>query len=862
MGEARQYGACADDGADSLLLSHCGGGKRSSARMELGLPASVHPGNSSRPMTRHVAAIAVILLAGCAPSAPQRPASESAKRLPTGAVLDPATPGIDVGSFPLALAVAPGGTEVVALLNGYRQQGIQVVDLAGGTVRQTIEQPAAFLGLSFDPSGRWLYASGGNQDVVYRYEWLNGGAVLRDSIRLAGESDSGKGHRYPAGLAPTADGRWLLVAEDLSDSVALVEASNGEVRQRLRAGRYPYAVVAGRDGSVFVSAWGGYSVSTFRLREDRLEPTGEIQVGRHPSALLLSPDGERLFVALASTDRVRVVDTRARRVIAELVDSVPGAPAEGSTPNALALSPDGRRLFVAEADNNAVAVFLLSSRTAGLPGNQSGDRLLGRIPVDWYPTALAAVGETLVVVNGKGHGTGPNAADGPGRPGATSRGYTLGQLSGTISLLTPALLDSAGINGLSARVAQANGWPARRDAGPAYPPFAHVIYIIKENRTYDQFFGDLPVGDGDTALTYFPRAVSPNHHALAEQFGVFDRFFVNAEVSADGHNWSVGAYATDYVEKTTPSNYSSRGRSYDYEGENRNVRPAEGEDAAEPASGYLWDLARRRNLSFRNFGEFVRRADSDDDALPPAYEGLKPFLEEHTDSSFPGFDLDIPDQHRADRWIEALRGWSATGQMPALQIIRLPNDHTMGARGNALTPRAYVADNDLALGRAIEALSRSPFWKSTVVFVVEDDAQNGPDHVDSHRAPFLLISAWNRPRVWHRFTNTTDVMATIEDILSLEHLSQFDAFGRPLRGVFAATPDLAPYTALTPAVTLDERNPRGGPGARESMRFDFRYEDLADDDRFNRVLWLAIKGDSIPYPGGHERTALEWLRGE
>jgi DNA-binding beta-propeller fold protein YncE len=810
-------------------------------------------------MIRHATALAAAALLACSPSPPDPSVSESAHRLPTGAVLDPVTPGIDIGSFPLALAVAPGGTRIVALLNGYRQQGIQVVDLATGAVRQTLEQPAAFLGLAFDRAGRSLYASGGNQDVVYRYEWKDGGAVLQDSIRLGVGSDSGTGHHYPAGLVTTVDDHWLLVAENLSDSVALVELPGGLVRQRLRTGRYPYGVAAGPDGSVYVSAWGGYGVTTFRLREGRLEPTGEIPVGRHPSALLLSPDGGRLFVALASIDRVRVVDTHTGRVIAELVDSVPGGPAEGSTPNALALSPDGRRLFVAEADNNAIAVFLLSSRTSGLPGNSTADRLLGRIPVDWYPTALAAVGESLVVANGKGHGTSPNAVDGPGRPNAGARGYTLGQLSGTLTLLPSALLDSTGIGRLSDRVARANAWFSRPERA-AYPAFKHVIYIIKENRTYDQVFGDLPIGDGDTALVYFPEAVTPNHHALAERFGLFDRFFVNAEVSADGHNWTVGAYATDYVQKTTPSNYSGRGRTYDYEGENRDVRPNAGEDAAEPASGYLWDLARRRRLSFRNFGEFVRRADADDDALPPAYLGLKPFLEEHTDSAFPGFDLDIPDQLRADRWIAALGRWSATGVMPTLQILRLPNDHTMGARAGALTPRAYVADNDLALGRVIEALSRSPFWKTTVVFVVEDDAQNGPDHVDSHRAPFLLISAWSRPGVWHRFTNTTDVMATIEDILSLDHLSQFDAFGRPLRGVFAATPDLAPYVARRPRVPLDERNPPRGPGAKESMRFDFRYEDLADDDRFNRVLWLAIKGDSIPYPGGHSRTTLEWLR--
>jgi DNA-binding beta-propeller fold protein YncE len=813
-------------------------------------------------MIRHAATLfAAAVLGGCSPPAPHPPAAEAPHRLPTGAILDPAAPGIDIGSFPLAIAVAPGGTEVVALLNGYGQQGVQVIDLPSRAVRQVVEQPSAFLGLVFDHAGRRLYASGGNQDAVYRYAWRGGGAEPLGAIQLAAPADTGHGRRYPGGLATTADDRWLLVAENLSDSLALIDLASGKLRQRLPAGRYPYGVVAAQDGSIYVSAWGGWTVSTFRLRGDSLEATGEIPVGRHPSALLLSANGERLFVALASTDRVSVIDTRHRRVIAQLVDSVPGSPAEGSTPNALALSPDGRRLHVAEADNNAVATFLLAPATAGVGGGAGTDRLLGRVPVDWYPSALAAVGETLLVANGKGHGSGPNATDGPGRPAASSRGYTLGQLSGTLSLLPPALLDSGALASLSARVARANGWGTHPEAS-VYPPFEHVIYVIKENRTYDQVLGDLAIGDGDTALTYFPRTVTPNHHALAERFGVYDRFFVNAEVSADGHNWATAAYATDYVEKTTPSNYSSRGRSYDYEGENRNTRPPEGEDAAEPAAGYLWDLARRRHLSFRNFGEFVRRTDSDHGALPPAYVGLKPFLEEHTDSGFPGFDLEIPDQLRADRWIAALDAWSAAGVMPTLQILRLPNDHTMGARADALTPRAYLADNDLALGRVIEAVTRSPFWRSTLVLVVEDDAQNGPDHVDSHRAPFLLISAWSRPRVWHRFVNTTDVMATIEDVLSLDHLSQFDAFGRPLRGVFAATPDLTPYSARPAEVPLVERNPPGGPGARESLQFDFRYEDLADDDRFNRVLWLAIKGDRISYPGGHSRTPLQWRRGE
>jgi DNA-binding beta-propeller fold protein YncE len=779
--------------------------------------------------------------AACGPQPPGSPRqgddlNAGPARLPTGATLDPVGGITEVGQFPLAMIAAPEGNHVVLLLNGYRQQGVQVVDLATNRVTQTLEQPAAFIGLGFDHAGRTLFASGGNQDVVYRYDWREGTATLRDSLVLAAKPPRRDGTRYPAGLAVSSDDRLLYVAENLADTLAVIELATGRVVQRLPAGRYPYAVVSGPDGTVYVSAWGGYEVRVWRPENGRLQAAGVIQVGRHPSAMVQSKDGSRLYVASASTDRVSLVDTRVARVVGELLDTVPGSPGEGSTPNALALSADEQRLYVAEADNNAVAVFDLAS---------GGSRLIGRIPVGWYPAALLLHGDSLLVSNGKGRGTAPNKADGPG-PGRSGRtGYTLSQLSGTLSVIPLSGLSPVALTALSGRVARANGWD-KSAARPDYPPFEHVIYLVKENRTYDQVFGDLRQADGDTSLLFFPRAMSPNHHALAERFGIFDRFFVNAEVSADGHNWSMAAYATDYTEKTLQQNYSGRGRSYDFQGTNRGVRPADGEDAAEPAQGYLWDLARRRGISFRNFGEFVAERGERSSRV---YEGLKPFLEAHTDSAFPGFNLQIPDQLRADVWLRALAGWERDATMPALQILYLPNDHTNGARAGELTPRAYMADNDLALGRVIEALSRSRFWGSTVVFVVEDDAQNGPDHVDSHRAPFLVISAWNRPRVWHRFTNTTDVMATIEEILTLEHLSQFDAFGRPLRGIFADAPDLTPYQVLRPSVPLTERNPAGGPGSKESAGLDFSLQDLADDDVFNRALWLAIKGTAIPFPG-------------
>lgn len=792
------------------------------------------------------------------------------QQLPTGVTLAPAGASIDVGSLPLAMVFSPDRRYAVLLLNGWREQGIQIVDRGAGRVVQTVEQPAAFLGLALAPDGRTLYASGGNQDVVYRYAWVRGRAALRDSLVLAAKEPRAAGRRYPSGIGVSPSGRTLYVAENLTDSLAVVDVATGHVTARFATERYPYGVAIAPDGTVYVSAWGGHTVSVFRPREGWLEAAGQITVGRHPSALLLNHDGSRLFAVSGSTDRTAVVDTRAGNVIAELLDPAPEGPDEGSTPNALALSADGARLFVAEADNNAVAVFDLSPATGGYaarPGSPKTDRLVGRIPVGWYPTALALAGDTLLVANGKGRGTRPN----PDYPTPLERRlpgeptYTMGQLSGTLMTLMPADVRGPALARHSQTVRRANRWDQRVRTRPQYPPFEHVIYIIKENRTYDQVFGDMPEGDGDSSLVFFGRAISPNHHALADRFGLFDRFFVNAEASPDGHNWSMAAYTTDYLQKTVPSNYSGRGRTYDWEGTNRGSVPSDSgrEDVNEPAKGYLWDLAQKAGITFRNYGEFVVPENvRETDEMPPGYRGNKPFLAANTNRRFPGYNLEIPDQLRADVWIAELNEFVAKGELPKFQIVRLPNDHTAGGAAGRPTPQAYMADNDLALGRMIEALSNTPFWRNTVVFVLEDDSQNGPDHVDSHRSPFLVISPYNRPGVIHRWTNTTDAIATMSEILGLGSLSQFDFFGRPLRDIWAATPDLTPYKRLTPAVPLDQKNPTSGPDAEASLGLDLRFEDIADEDLFNRVLWRIIKGPAVPYPGITRMSALEWKRGQ
>ncbi len=811
----------------------------------------------------------VALSVACSRSPSNDVASASeAGRLPTGARLDPVGRSVDVGGFPLAMLPSPDGRHLVLLLNGFREQGVQVVDRATGATTQTLVQPAAFLGLAFSHDGKSLYASGGDGDVIYRYTWHGGSAAIADTIKLTLEPHK-HGIKYPAGIALSPDDKTLYVAENLGDSLAVVNLATGRVRQRLETEMYPYAVAVSPDGTVFVSAWGGSTVSLFAASNGTVTSAGRINAGRHPSGLFMTRDGSRLFVISGSTDRIAVVDTKQRKVIAELLDPAPEGPSEGSTPSALALSADETRLFVTEADNNAVAVFDLSSRVSGVAAAHGDDTLAGRIPTEWYPSAIFATGDSLFIANAKGKGAGPNPA-GPqpiwtarldprnvtGR--VNPRNTTRGQLSGTLTSMDGAHASRAELAQMSARVARANGWTSVRTSAN-YPPIEHVIYVIKENRTYDQVFGDLTQADGDTSLLFFPRPVSPNHHALAERFGIFDRFFVNSEVSPDGHNWSTAAYTTDYLQKTVPANYSNRGRTYDYEGTNRDRVP--NDDVADPASGYLWDLAQKAGITFRNYGEFVVDPGFQPDGSQPAgYTPDKAALIGHTNSEFAGFAMSVRDQTRADVWIADMQKFAREGNMPALEIVRLPNDHTSGASAGTPTPRAYMADNDLALGRMVEALSKTQFWKNSAVIVVEDDAQNGPDHVDSHRSVMLVISPYAAGGVIHRFVNTTDVVATIEELLHLGTMSQFDYFGRPLRDIWRSKPNLSPYSALTPAVSLDEKNPRTGVGTRDSKKLALKKEDEADEDLFNRILWREIKGADRPFPGVTRMPALELKR--
>src|SRR5580692_10644607 len=604
--------------------------------------------------------------------------------LPTGERLDPAGVGVDLGSLPINIVLAPEAHKAVVVLSGWREQGLQVVDLKTRKVTQTLLQDGAFYGAAFSPDGHRLCVSGGNTDMLFVYAWKDGAATLENKFDLAkAKTADGTGTSYPAGLAFSPNGKFVYVAENVGDRLAVVNAATGEIAQRFSTDHYPYGVALTANGQVFVSAWGSSTVSQFRiLTDDSLAYLGRIEVGRHPSALAVR--GTRLYVTLAGSDRVAVVDTKLRKVTRYLHDGAPGAPPEGSTPNAVELSSDGNRLFVAEADNNAVAVFDLAT-----------GKLVGRVPTDWYPTAVVENNGELLVVSGKGHGTHANP-DGPipltNWPDGNPTPYALGQLNGTLRVL-PSAMTATQLAAFDVRVVAANNWQ-QRFAPRRYPPFRHVVYIIKENRTYDQVLGDMKEGDGDASLVYFPDVtITPNHHALARRFGLFDRFFVNAEVSSQGHIWSTAAYVTNYGEKTVPSGYAGKRADVD------------GEESDEPERGFLWTLAIREGITFRDYGEMVKGN--------PGWPVTQHDLGADVRTEYTPFDLVTQDQKRADVWIAEFQRFVRDGNMPQLEVMWLPMDHLAAGRPGKCTPRACMADNDLALGRIVQALSHSPYWKDT-----------------------------------------------------------------------------------------------------------------------------------------------------
>jgi len=961
---------------------------------------------------------------------PDGPASQGRPITPAGSLVqDLTTRQIAVGALPVDLVRSPDksgpggeGRFLLAVNSGYGiqfnaaanrgQQSIAVIDLNAkpAAVIQNVYFPSpqsVNVGVAFAPApnedgSHALYVSGGFENKIWIFSFhpesrtpitpaspgpnttieapfidVSGFAFASNSPRY----NSDRAPVYPSGIAISPDGNTLFVANNLGDSLGIIEDVRGArklTRIDLRKDTsgesfvYPYAVVVvherGMVVKAYVSCWNDSSVAVV-YQGGSPQPASRISVDRHPTAMLLNPEQTRLYVANSNNDSVSVIDTRTDKEIERIsVRLSEGVPA-GNSPEGLALRGDD--LYVANAHSNSVAVVELSPKARGeASSKEDRSAMRGFIPTGQYPSALAVVGQTLFIGNGKGTGVQnssvvvdnsgrvPNAPNdrfpvGTGLANKQGGQYSPSVVIGNISAVN--LPDDPSLARYTQQVMRNNGLLGPRQARlfPGRSPIKHVIYVIKENRTYDQLFGDVEKSgdgtkaDGEPSLAIFGAGdaatrpngqrqdISPNHRALAMRFGLFDRFFVNSEASPDGHNWSTAAFSTDYVDKAFRWQYGRRGRTYDYEGFNRlpNYEPVRGtpsmfgptvtkddvanfmrrfipylhgsRDVAEPETLYLWDAAARAGLTYRNYGEFVATLSEADvkairDNRAKSYPDLSPnvsafptkkSLEGRVNTEYRNFDMDTPDamtvdSYRAARettgdplinnsrlsvWLREFRTFgaeraAATGdRLPNLSVIRLPNDHTDGVAARKPTPQFFVADNDYALGLLVEAVSNSPYWKDTAIVVVEDDAQDGPDHVDAHRSVALLISAYNRPgALIHEFHNTVSLIRTIELLLGIEPMNQLDATATPIN-IFRAEPDLRPYKAVLPSVALDNLvtpPPRDAATAywmRRTEEQDMAHADMADPEVLNRIIWFSVRGN-IPMPEISRLPAFDAMR--
>jgi YVTN family beta-propeller protein len=763
--------------------------------------------------------------------------------LPNQWSLKPAGKQIKLGDFPVQIALHPSERWAAVLHAGYGDHEIVIVDLKRERAVSRVTVSQAFYGICLDREGKQLFASGGEDEIVHRYALADGYLSDHREIRVAEANET----FVPAGMATSSDGKKLYVAGAWGHKLAALGLDEPTTIEQLSLGKdsYPYTVLPAPDGKrLYVSLWAKSAVAVVDAEALEIDDTWSTE--SHPTEMALSPEGDRLFVACANSNTVTVLDTTSGKATETISTALyPKAPS-GSTPNSLALSADGKVLFVANADNNNIALFNTSE-----PGES---RSMGFIPVGWYPTSVRfnPLDKKIYVANGKGlmsHANvqGPN----PQRdPPASVRQYIGGLLRGTLSVIdSPSPADMGRYSQAAYRASplKSDASPVAEPDEPNHPipgkaggksPIRHCIYIIKENRTYDQVFGDMPEGNGDPHLCLFGEDVTPNHHALAREFVLLDNFYVESEVSADGHEWSMAAYATDFVEKTWPLVYRGGRKKITY--------PSEGHfEIATPAGGYIWDRCREADVSYRSYGEFI---DLGEDNNGPGVATL-PALEGHFDRQFHGYDLDYPDVKRAARFAEELRGFEQAGEMPQFIVLRLPNDHTYGQSRGKPTPTAMVADNDLAIGQLVEAVTKSKFWKETAIFVVEDDAQNGSDHVDAHRTVALVISPYcKRHSVDSSMYSTSSMLRTMELILGLKPMSQFDAAARPMYASFQATLDVAPYQHRPAGVDLQARNPDSGWGVERSAALDFSREDAADDILLNEIVWRSVRGENSRMP--------------
>ncbi|MGC2128468.1 MAG: bifunctional YncE family protein/alkaline phosphatase family protein [Candidatus Aquilonibacter sp.] len=699
--------------------------------------------------------------------------------LPTDWALTPAAGDVSTtGTMPQGLALSPDDSKIAVVESGVNPPALRILDTRDLHPLRVVPLKDAF-GTPVWTDNAHVLVPGATTNAVLLIDVGTGTVSAQPAAS------------YISAVARASDGT-IYATSDLDNQLVRV----GSTSAPLSTGAHPAAIVfAG--ARMYVANRGESTLSKFPGAQ-------RIAVDLHPAALALSPDGLKLYVACSDADTIDVVDTKTGAVIARIDVGVPQG--QGASPNALAVASDGT-LYASLGAQNAVAEI-------------RGDHVIARAPAGWYPTGVTVDDHNVYISNGRGEGSRANPDFRPEHHHDPQ--YVGSAMSGSVRSIERDAFDANSTAQVLANMPVPVATPAQTVVR-AHGPIAHVIYIFKENRTYDQVLGDLPIGDGDPNLAWFGKTITPNDHAIALRFGVFDRTFTDAQVSANGHNWSTAAFANDYLERFWPPNYGGRRKQYDFE---------DGATASEPGTGYIWDDAGKHGVSLRDYGEFVTDPSNPGGLYTTHMAGLIGKI----DGRFPGFDLKISDEFRVDEWQREFTEFERNGNLPALTILRLPNDHTSGTYPGALTPQAYVAQNDHALGRVVDIVSHSRYWASTAIFAIEDDSQNGPDHVDDQRTTFYLASAYAAPGVHHAQYTTSSVVRTIELLLGLPPMTIYDALAPPMYDAFALQPDLRPYDVIAPQIDDTVKNTRTAYGAAQSERMDFRDADAADPRALNDIL--------------------------
>jgi YVTN family beta-propeller protein len=767
-------------------------------------------------------------MAATGPSEPTGPRPDGTAITTYGWRVTPAGQQAPLGEKPFGAALSPDGAYLAISNDG---EHIQSLSLLNATTRATLQHidyntpQALFIGLVWSPDGSKLYASAGGSDKIRVY--AHSGDKLTEGMSITLPKGS-----FPAGIALSADGRRLYAADNGNGRVSQIDTTNGTVLGAVGAvGPNPYTVALSPDEkSVYVSNWGTNTVSV--LDASTLATQATMTVGSHPTVMTRNPVTKELYVAVTDADRVAVIKPGATTV-SRYIDLAPyhGAPV-GTSPEGLDVARDGRTLYVANAGNNDVAVVDLAK-----------NRVKGLIPTGWYPTSvtLSHDGSTLLVANAKGLGAGPNP-----RGGNVLTDYS--QFVGTMIMGTLSAVpvpDAAALAHYTKQVSANNRFDLshgqKGSVIPARPgdasPIKHVIYIVKENRTYDQVFGSLGKGNGDPSLNLFGDSAAPNQRSLARRFVTLDNFYADGAVSSDGWEWATASASNSYNEHLWPVAYGGRGRSDDvYTNQATDPGKVTGDSR-------IWDRLDDAGISYRNYGMWATGP------LPAQVFKTEPRLAGHTDPNFAAQNLALTDNSRVDEWTKEFGQFVANGQLPRMEFIRLGNDHTSGTTKGALTPSAMVADNDLAVGRIVDAVSHSPYWKDTAIFVTEDDAQSGPDHVDAHRTTALVVSPYTQTgRVDSTHYSTVAMMRTMELLDGIGPLTQYDAMATPMTASFTGEPNLGTFDAITPQQSLTEVNGANAPMAEQSSRMDFSSADRAPEQELNQAIWESVKGANSPMP--------------